>query len=189
MLVLPEQVLAWPTGIGIFSREDPDHRHRCASLVPFAPVEVHVIGFQLGSVRGWEAAVHLGHLELTVLGVELNPPQAVNVGQIGNFIVALGGDFAGDPSFTFVSYQLGWFAGTTAPQDVQVCLGPATPSSFAGMPGYATASSQLVPLGYVSPDTGIYAAGCAVLNPSDAANCEFPYANEAASFGAIKARF
>ena len=180
---------AWPTGIGIFAQEDPSERHRCFTAPAFATTSLYVIGFELGSFQGWEASVTFESAAFTILAVTLNPAEATNVGGIGNFIVGLGANFEGSPRYTLVSYQFGWFAGSIPPQDSQVCLGGTTPSSFGGAPGYATAQSQLVVLPFISLQTESYDEGCAVLNPTDPAQCEVSYPILEASFGRLKARF
>ena len=188
-LCVSGRAFAWPTGIGIFSQEDASPWHRCFTVPAFAPTSLYVIGFELGSFHGWEASVTFDSAAFTIVAVILNPAEATNVGGIGNFIVGLGANFDGSPRYTLVTYQFGWFAGPVPPQDSQVCLGGTTPSSFGGAPGYATAQSQLVVLPFVSLQTGLYDEGCAVLNPTDLANCAFSYPIFEASFGGLKARF
>ena len=192
LLAAASPSLATPTGIGIFGNEAPGSVHRCMTVPAFSTFTFYVIGFNLGSFNGWEASLTFSVAGFNVLGTTLNPANALNVGTPGNFIVGLGANFNGSPRYTLVTYQIGWFSTPTAPADVQVCLGGTTPSSFNGEPGYATSASQLVPLPFVSLDTGVYGAGCAVINASNVPNCtdtEFSLPAAQASFGEMKARF
>jgi hypothetical protein len=151
----------------------------------FAPFSMYVAGYNLGPTSGWESAVTISNALFTNLGVTLNPSNALNVGTVGNFIVGLGVCVDSPGVHVLATYQLGWFQPTPIPNDVLICTGGATPSSFGGVPGYATCASELVPFGAAQDGGTAYPDGCGVINPLNDA----PIATENVSFGAVKAGF
>ena len=153
----------------------------------FALFNFYLCGFNLGPTSGWESAVTLSQAGWNVVGTTLNPANALNVGQVGNWIVGLGVCVDSPGVHVLVTYQVGYFVSPTAPNDLLICAsGGSTPSSFNGVPGYSSCDSQLIPFGVGLNGGGVYPNGCAVVNPTNADN---PVGAENVSFGAVKAGF
>ena len=151
----------------------------------FAVFEFYVMGYNLGPTSGWESALTLSQAGWNVIGTTLNPPNALNVGQVGNFIVGLGVCVDSPGMHRLVTYQIGYFVSPVAPNDLILCTGGTNPSSFGGVPGYASCASELIPFGAAQNGGDSYPNGCGVVNPT----LEHPIANDAVSFGAVKAGF
>jgi hypothetical protein len=151
----------------------------------FAIFNMYVCGYNLGPVSGWESKVTLSQTGWSVIGAALNPSNALNVGQVGNFIVGLGACVDAPGVHLLVSYQMGYFVGPLAPSDLLICTGGSTPSSFGGVPGYSSCGGSLIPFGAAQNGGSVYPNGCGVVNPTQ----EGPISAESVSFGAVKAGF
>jgi len=145
----------------------------------------YVLGFQLGPITGWEAGITWTDPTWNILGTTLNPGTALNVGGVGNFIVGLGACVDAGAVHLLVTYQVGYFVAPVAPSDVIVCTGPASPSSFGGLPGYSSCADELIPFGAAQNGQGAYPNGCGVINPTNIG----PIGTSSESFGAVKAKF
>jgi len=173
-----------PRTVGLFA----DSAGNTAELfvTGFIPFLFHAVGFELdGQVKGWELSVQIDP-DFTVLTRTLDQPSSLNVGNGDNFIVGSGGCFVGSPSYVFVTYNVGYFAGPVAPNDAAVCLGPVVPSSFSpATPGYLQCDGTLVPLELSEGGCcGLYPDGCLVINGTQ---CIIGTASS--SFGEVKSRF
>jgi hypothetical protein len=130
--------------------------------------------------------VTLSQTGWSVIGAALNPSNALNVGQVGNFIVGLGACVEVAGAHLLVTYQLGYFVAPVAPNDLLLCIGGTSPSSFGGVPGYSSCAGALIPFGVAENGGGVYPNGCGVVNPT---NGEFPVGTSNVSFGAVKAAY
>jgi hypothetical protein len=151
----------------------------------FAPFNVYIACYGTGDLSGWESSVTISDPLFTNLGVTLNPSNALNVGTVGNFIVGLGVCATAPELYVLATYNLGWFQPTPIPNDALICTGGTVPSSFDGVPGYASCASQLIPFGTAQNGGTAYPDGCGVINPLS----DHPVATESVSFGAVKAGF
>jgi hypothetical protein len=149
-----------PGQIGLFG--DPAAEERFATYRHLEPFDVYVVIQEPAQgIRAWEASIEIPP-EFILMGIELDHPNSVNVGQtIGNtvnMIVGLGGgcSFSPEPyplaTLTLMSIErISW--------PVDICMGAATPSSFdPPIPGYVTCLEELAPLDLASP-SGVEGCG------------------------------
>jgi len=183
--------VATPVGVGIYGKANPQNVDRCKTAAAFAIFNLYMVATDLGCFTGWESGVSWSDPGYNILSSTLNPGSALNVGSAPtNFIVGLGLEVNAGSRYTLVTFSLGYFAGPTA-TELEVCLGPASPSTaeFNGGPGYATCGDVLIPLVLLQPATANYGEGCAIVNPVNTDDCAIGLATTEASFGEVKARF
>jgi len=158
------------------------------ALAGFAVSNFYVVGFGLGDLSGFEVSVGFGVAGFSVLGRTLPTATALNVCSGDCFIVGLGTCAAtGSDPYSLVVYQYGWFGGAVAPNEVTLCIGGTSPSSFNGAPGYSSCLDILKPFGLAEHGNDCRPNGCAVVNPTGP--CPVPVGAEELSFGAVKANF
>jgi len=81
---------------------------------------------------------------------------------------------------------VGYFIPVT-PQDVPVCIGAATPSTFQpAVPGYLQCDGSLVAFVLAQNPCLPYPAGCAMINSTNRGSV---VPTETSSFGSVKAKF
>jgi len=137
-------------------------------------------------LTGWEAEFNVP-AAITVLGRELNPPSAVNVGSGDNFIVGTGTLFTADSTPVFlVKYQGGLFV-QEPPVDLVITVGPATPNSEnTGGPNWL--ESATAGTGEIHEFADTWMDARFVVNCSEDIACN-EVATRDESFGSVKARF
>jgi hypothetical protein len=154
--------------------------------VAFTQWHFYAMAFDLdGQVKGYEFGVTIP-AAITVLGSVPNPPSALNLGPApANWIVGTGLCMTDLPGewFQMVDFTGLLFAPAV---DLLVCMTAATPSSFVpATPGYLKCDGSLVPFGVAENGAPDYPNGCMVLGPTG----QPPVANDAASWGAVKAQY
>ena len=112
--------------VGVFA--DTAATQSTLAVTAFVPTFFYVVAFDLAEIKGWELSIAIDP-SFTVLGRTLDQPSSLNVGNLDNFIVGSGGCFNGQPTYTLVTYNIGFFT-AVVPNDSPVCIGPASPSSF-----------------------------------------------------------
>jgi hypothetical protein len=151
--------------------------------------EFWVLGFDLdGGVLGYELGLNIDPRIVVFSSLMDQPGTPINIGQPpSNWIVGTGACFDGEGIFSLLKFVWGYY--DAAAVNMQICLGPSTPSSFVPVsPGYLQCDDSLVPFG-LAHYPGDYAEGCSVVNPTGTLLCEPPVATETSSWGAVKANF
>ena len=171
-----------PRDVGIFG--DAAGTNIEVSASDFVPFNFYVVGFDLdGAVKAFEFALVLPP-QLTVLDLTLAGPNPGNIGTDTNVIAfhrRLRGIRSG-PS-RWGPTTAGFFFSGAAGENLFVCVGPSTPSSFEpAVPGYSQCDNTLTPLTPANLSGFSYPDGCMVINPA-------VVATERSSVGAIKARY
>lgn len=145
-----------------------------------------VLGFDLdGGVLGYEVGLTIDPRIVIFASLMDQPGSPINVGQApDNWIVGTGACFDGEGIFSILRFTYGYY--DAAAVDMQICLGPSSPSSFSpATAGYLQCDDSLVPFGLVTYP-GDYPTGCSVVNPTGALLCEPPVGVESTSWGALK---
>lgn len=183
-MAMPAVAQAEPGDVGVFF--DLAGTASATNLAQFAVSNFYVMGFGLGDLTGFELNIGFSRAGWSVLARTLPTASSLNVGSGDNFIVGLGSCVtpSGVAPYTLVNYQYGWFA-PTVPGETLMCVGPSTPSSFAGLPGYSSCNDVLKSFGAAQNGAPNYPNGCGVVNPLSGP----PVATENVSFGAVKASF
>jgi hypothetical protein len=146
----------------------------------------YVVGHSLdGGVSGWELGVDVDP-NWTMLAGIYDQPVSINHGSIHNYIVDSQGCYIGEPTYTLVTYEFGYFGGAQAPNDALFCVIPSSPSSFdPPAPGYQQCDGSLVRFGVAQNGFPHYPNGCLVVNPLS----EPPVVAAGVSWSAVKASF
>lgn len=166
-----------------------------ANITAFSQTEVYVlVDMDWGAAQNsqgltaWEAAILLPDDpggSWTVLGKELYPAGALNIGNNTNCIVGTGSPVrqldANVPA-TLAKLTLGWFNATAPSNDLAIEFGPASPSSFPSNPRPAWVDENDRLFGF-DVETGM---GVNCTQPGGTEG-PCPIATETTSWGAIKA--
>jgi hypothetical protein len=174
-----------PGDLGIFFTATPTTGADAVrnGVVPFAPVgDLYVVQFGLG-VEAYEFSLSIPATALVSTGRTM-PPGCTDFGAgDDNWIVGTGGACLGEGAAAQWLVKYGGVLFLSAPgNDVTMCLGGASPSSFANnAPGYLVCAAPGLLRNY-----GSAYAGCAIINRQTLPE---PVANEATSFGALKAAY
>lgn len=177
-----------PGDLGVYF--DQDGAVCSTSVAPFVTThQFFALGVELGDIAGYEFGLTIDPSLIIFSSADAtNPGNSINVGTPPSmWIVGIGTCLPGTPVATLVQFTYGYFTGGLT--DMTICLGPATPTSFdPPAPGYLDCIGQIFPSG-VATFPGDYPAGCAVVNPTGTLLCEPPVANDASTWGALKAAY
>jgi hypothetical protein len=169
-----------PNDVGIFFNSAGTQNREFIPL--FQTFKLYVVAFDPAEVGGVEMRI-APPPELLVLGVQLRgyPPICVTCPSLPDLYYGTS-CLPGAPALELIEISAMM---TTSADDVTVCTGPTTASSFdPPSPGYALCDgTTLIPLHPVANGGNGYPDGCAVINPTRAV------ATEAISWGSAKAKF
>lgn len=151
-LLLPDpasaETLLEPGQIGLFG--DPGAQQPFVEFRFLQPFDVYVVVREpTYGMRAWETSIEFP-LAFTILGIELDHPNSINIGQsdgnLINFIVGLGGGCMGSPD-PYPLARITLFNTERVTEAAFICMEPATPSSFdPPVPGYVDCREELAPL-------------------------------------------
>jgi hypothetical protein len=152
-------------------------------VVPFVGFNLYVVAFDVpGGMEAYEFTIQMPAGAIVSAGRVL-PAGATDFGPgDDNWIVGTGGICRGQTgAFALATYNGVLFLSGPVANDVPVCLVGSSPSSFPnGAPGYLACNSP----GDLRNFGAAY-TGCTLINPLT----EGPIANEATSWGSVKANF
>jgi hypothetical protein len=177
-----------------FSENPTDWSDRCATTPAFVPFNAYLLAPETDNINGFEATVSFP-AGWTVLTYLTNPEDILNVCTAPCFIAGLGQSFSGDPHYTLVTMNMGWFSPTVG-TDQLMCVGPADPSSSGDRPNVVLSNVITPTLDMWCDETGL-TSDCAIINPTTiscpvsdpACLVETGTPVESSSFGAIKAKY
>lgn len=157
-----------------------------------APTRLYVLFVNLGAmISGYELSVDISGPSSAEWTVTRGNPQGLDVDpSLDGYVVGIGvcaGSIGG--TFQITTYDMAYFSGTQGPMDTQLCIGSSHANpSIPGFPTFQRCGGMIVePAGiHARSECPAIGDGCAVINPT---NPGCVVATEAATFGAIKAKY